>query len=364
MSATRKSAVGRKGVWLWFLALIVAAGLGVLFGFWAFGAPQVDVATDEPATVEVTERTVGQSVPLAVSAVWDSRDFGIGAASGVLTSLEVANNTEVTAGEVLFTIDLRPVVAAVGDVPAFRDLSRGAEGDDVVQLQQLLISGGFLDEPADGDFGWMTHRAVRKWQDSLGLDDDGVVRASDIVFAAQLPARVQVADEVAVGDRIAPGDSVLWVLDSEPEFIATIPSGSSVDPTLPIEVTFNDEVVPVTVAHSHQDQSGNTTLTLTREDGSSVCADRCAEVPLKPEDAIYQTRQIVIPEVTGLGVPAAAVWFTAAGEPYLVLPDGTEVPVTILGQGQGSVVVDGVEPGTSVVLAHETDQAPSEPAAQ
>ncbi|MFN3867245.1 MAG: peptidoglycan-binding protein, partial [Demequina sp.] len=342
MNTSQRPRGATRGIWLWALALVVSAGLGALFGVWAFGTPQVAVATDTPATVDVTQMTVGQSVPLAVSGVWDSGEFGVGAGSGVLTSIDVADNTEVSAGDVLYTVDLRPVVAAKGTVPAFRDLSRGDSGEDVAQIQRMLNDGGFLDAPADGEFGPATSRAVREWQKTLGVDDDGVVRASDVVFAAALPARVQVINETGVGDRLSAGDSVLTVLNGEPEFIATIPSGTSVDSSLPIEIIFGDEPVMAEVVNWREDQSGNMMLSLARPDGSPVCADRCADVSLNQADAVYAARQIVIPEVTGLGVPAAAIWFTPAGEPYLVLPDETEMLVTILGQGQGSVVLDGV----------------------
>lgn len=342
------------GAWLWALALVVAAGLGAVFGRWAFVPPGVEEATDAPATVDVAEMTVGRSLPLAVSAAWEARPFGVGAASGVLTSLEVADGDTVGVGDRVFSVELRPVVAAVGEVPAFRDLSQGARGADVAQVQQLLIDTGFVAGSADGVFGPATTRAVRAWQASLGLERDGVVRAGDVVFAARLPARVRVAEDVAVGTRVAPGDVVLSVLDGAPEFVATIPQASSADPSLPIEVTFAEEVVETVVAGSRNDMSGNTIWTLTRVDGTSVCADRCEQVPLDQNDAVYPARQVLVPEVTGPGVPAAAVWFTASGEPYVVLPDGTQVPVTILGQGQGGVVLDGVENGTTVVLADQT----------
>lgn len=344
---------GRLGPWLWVLALVVAAALGALFGRWTFAPPRVDEATATHATAVVAEMTVGQAVPLAVSAAWDARPFGVGAASGVLTSVDAVDGGTVDAGDRLFTVDLRPVVAAVGDAPAFRDLSQGSRGADVTQVQQLLIDTGFLSGSADGVFGPATTRAVRAWQESLGVERDGVVRAGDIVFAARLPARVQVANEITVGTRLVPGDVVLSVLDGEPEFIATIPQAVSVDSSLPIEVTFDEETVTAVVAASRDEVGGNTIWTLTRADGSAVCADRCDEVPLDQHDAVFPARQVVTPEVTGPGVPAAAVWFTAAGDPYIVLPDGSEVSVTILGQGQGGVVLDGVAVGTTVVLAAE-----------
>lgn len=347
----------RRTLWWWVVALVVALGLGALFGRWAFSAPQVDQGTDTPATVAVSEMTVGRSLPLAVSAHWTARPFGVGAASGVLTSLDVADGESVGAGDRMYTVDLRPVVAGVGEVPAFRDLSQGMRGVDVAQVQQLLVDTGFLDGPADGVFGPATTSAVRAWQSSLGVERDGVVRAGDIVFATRLPAIVRTADGVTVGQRLTPGDVVLSVLDGEPQFVATVPSGVSVDSSLPIEVTFDEETVEVVVAASRDDQSGNRTLTLTRADGMPVCADRCDQVPLDPSEAVFPARQVVVPEVTGPGVPAAAVWFTADGEPYVTLPDGTHVSVTILGQGQGGVVIDGVSPGTVVVLAGQTAEA-------
>jgi peptidoglycan hydrolase-like protein with peptidoglycan-binding domain len=355
---------GRLGPVLWVVTLVVAVGLGVVFGRWTFVPPQLEAATDDAATVDVTEMTVGRSLPLAVSAAWEARPFGVGAASGVLTSVELADGDTVRAGDRLYSVDLRPVVAAVGEVPAFRDLTQGARGADVAQVQQLLIDAGFLTGSADGIFGPATTRAVRAWQGTLGVERDGVVRAGDVVFAVRLPARVKVAEEIAVGTRLAPGDVVLSVLDGVPEFVATIPQASSADPSLPIEVTFAGETVEAVVAGSRDDMSGNAIWTLTRVNGMSVCADRCEEVPLDQHDAVYPARQVLVPEVTGPGVPAAAVWFTAGAEPYVVLPDGTQVPVTIRGQGQGGVVLEGVEVGTTVVLPDETDgAAPAAPAA-
>lgn len=53
-------------------------------------------------------------------------------------------------------------------------LRRGSRGPQVTTLQQQLIERGHLDGPADGDFGPKTEAAVRAFQRSAGLDDDGV----------------------------------------------------------------------------------------------------------------------------------------------------------------------------------------------
>ena len=63
-----------------------------------------------------------------------------------------------------------------------KTLRIGSRGDQVKELQQLLIAAGYLDEkqqngrPADdGIFGPTTAAAVKQWQRDVDLDDDGVV---------------------------------------------------------------------------------------------------------------------------------------------------------------------------------------------
>jgi len=56
-----------------------------------------------------------------------------------------------------------------------RVLKYGTSGNDVVELQQKLISLGFLSGKADGVFGSKTKTAVKKFQSSRGLKSDGIV---------------------------------------------------------------------------------------------------------------------------------------------------------------------------------------------
>ena len=61
--------------------------------------------------------------------------------------------------------------------PGERQLSRGDEGEDVKELQRMLIALGFScgSYGADGDFGSGTQKAVKAYQTSKGLDADGIV---------------------------------------------------------------------------------------------------------------------------------------------------------------------------------------------
>jgi peptidoglycan hydrolase-like protein with peptidoglycan-binding domain len=63
-----------------------------------------------------------------------------------------------------------------------KTLRIGSRGEQVKELQQLLIAAGYLDakqqsgRPADdGIFGSATDAAVKKWQRKVNLDDDGIV---------------------------------------------------------------------------------------------------------------------------------------------------------------------------------------------
>ena len=58
---------------------------------------------------------------------------------------------------------------------ALADLKRGSSGEEVVQLQQLLIDVGALTDTADGKFGPKTEKAVKDLQGYFGLKKTGKV---------------------------------------------------------------------------------------------------------------------------------------------------------------------------------------------
>ena len=53
-------------------------------------------------------------------------------------------------------------------------LQQGDRGAQVEQVQELLIARGLLDGKADGVYGEATVEAIRKFQESMGLDADGI----------------------------------------------------------------------------------------------------------------------------------------------------------------------------------------------
>lgn len=54
-------------------------------------------------------------------------------------------------------------------------MQNGSRGDDVREVQEMLISQGYLNDDADGIFGPKTEAAVRAFQQEKGLDATGIV---------------------------------------------------------------------------------------------------------------------------------------------------------------------------------------------
>ena len=60
------------------------------------------------------------------------------------------------------------------DPTVYPTLRRGDKGDAVTRVQKALISLGYLNGRADGDFGAKTEQALKDYQAVQGLAEDGV----------------------------------------------------------------------------------------------------------------------------------------------------------------------------------------------
>ncbi len=134
------------------------------------------------------------------------------AAAGTITSQNLIG-TIVGFGETLIRIDDKPLFLAQGAMPMYRELfkvdtrQRDLNGKrlelltglDVGQLQSFLLDGGFDADgklEADGIFGDSTVKAVKAWQEAVGLPITGRVDSAQIVFA---PDPVRIASDSRVG---------------------------------------------------------------------------------------------------------------------------------------------------------------------
>lgn len=338
------------GVAVFFL---LAAGVGYWAGRVALQPPPDPLENiEETATYVVDTGKVGRSLSFTAVAEWLVEPAGHHSGSGVVTSVEVAPGEAVDAGDLLYSVGLRPVVAAEGKVPMFRPLGLRAEGADVAQMQRMLSSLGFFQGEPDGVFGRSTRDAVRDWQTTLGLDDTGVVELGDVVFIESLPARVVFPETVIPGARIADGEVVVSVVPSEPEFaIPLAPEQADLVPlSADVLVSYADGTWDARIDRAVETETGQLELILTSPTGGSVCGEQCVDWTDLIGVTNFRAEIVVIPETTGPVAPVGALTTNAANEPAVTLPDGTLIPVTVVEAANGIAVVEGIDIGTEILL--------------
>ena len=129
------------------------------------------------------------------------------------------------------TIDGAPVVAMIGDIPGYRDLSTSStDGADIRQLELNLVQLGFdpdhkivIDETYDS----ATKAAVTAWEDSLGLTGDGKITKGELVF---IPGRLLVDTVSAtVGGSVNAGSALVVGRQAERKYLVAGLAGATID---------------------------------------------------------------------------------------------------------------------------------------
>lgn len=138
----------------------------------------------------------------------------IGNVSGVVTEV-IAEGETLDQGDILYRVNGEPVVVMYGDIPAYRtmrDLSENMTGADVQQLEAALVALGYdpdLLATVDEEFTDYTETMVERWQEDLGVDDDGQVALGDVIF---IPAQAEVLSvAVSVGDVVNAGQPIVTI---------------------------------------------------------------------------------------------------------------------------------------------------------
>jgi hypothetical protein len=119
----------------------------------------------------VTRGTVRFGLPQPISIAPSTVKGGI----GLISSLP-RPNTQFGEGEVLLSASGRPVFVLRGATPAFRDMSPGTSGGDVLQLEEALARLGFDPGPVDGNYDQKTSAAVERLYQKAAWDPFGATR--------------------------------------------------------------------------------------------------------------------------------------------------------------------------------------------
>lgn len=337
--------------------VVLFAGVALVgAGWWAarvaLESPDDPLGTPEPVMYEIINGSVGRSLRFVAVAEWPVEDLARNTGSGIVTTVDIGRGDTVDAGDVLYTLDLRPVVVAKGTVPAFRDMAVLTEGPDVAQLQVFLSDMGFYGAEADGKFGSGTRDAVREWQKTTGVPDDGVVRAGDVVFIPELPVRVILDAGVTVGAPLVGGEATVRRLAGDPSFtIPLLPEQRSLVPLDAVVLVSHSGVVwDARISTVREDDAkGQLLVDLEASDGGSVCGDDCAAEVSLVGTTDFSVEVVVVPETTGPVIPMAAIETAPDGTMSVTTPGGV-VPIEIIASADGLAVVGGVSVGDRIVL--------------
>lgn len=347
----------RLGVFAVVAALLGGIGLG-----WAgqvlLAPPEALPAAPTYALIEASEGSVGRAINLNAQAAWAGGTEVTNQASGTVTRVHVTEPRQIKPGDVLFDVDLVPVVVAEGAVPGFRDLARGVEGADVRQFQEFLRTTGFRSSEPTGKFDATTERQARRWQKSVGATVDGTIERGSVLFVPELPATGYVPIEVKVGSPAPVGGPALRMLPPSPSFSITLPENQAtmVQPGMTVRLDYGDQQWPAVIESvAPPGPEGSAVAKLGPADNtSSICADACSAVPIAGDAAIPATIQI-LPETTGVTVPTQALIVGTDGGAAVKLDNGEVVPVVVKASSGGIAVVDGLTAGQQVRVPAEAE---------
>ena len=174
---------------------VVGIGTSVVLSNAFADAPPPPSAGPETATVQITKQDLAESESVTGDLGHGPQSPLSGRKEGTLTRLPAVGDV-VERGGPLYEVDAEPVPLFYGDLPLYRPLESGVDdGADVELVEKNLVELGFggFGEP-DEHFTWATARALRQWQESLGLPETGEIAPGDVVVRS---GPVRIADVTA-----------------------------------------------------------------------------------------------------------------------------------------------------------------------
>jgi hypothetical protein len=203
-----------------------------------------------------------------------------GGGAGAYTTLPAVGQM-VSRGQTLYTVSGRPIPLLYGGTPLTRQLTAGAAGDDVKELEDNLVALGYGSGlTADGRFTQADATAVKRWQAALGVTQTGIVNPGEAVF---LPGPLRVsAVKVLVGasassgqdiiDGTSPDHVVIVNLDARQQTL--VQAGAGVDVALPngssVKGTITDVGTVATTSGSGAQQQTTIPVTITLADNATA----------------------------------------------------------------------------------------------
>ncbi len=335
-------------------------GIGVGAGaIWAVQAVLGDapepMPTQNALVYTVAEESVERSMPVIAVADRPRETVAINLLDGMVTRI-TEFETRVSSGDVVYEVAGVPVRVVEGTVPFYREMGPGMNGDDIRQLQTVLVDLGYLSIEPDGAFRTSTSTAVRAWRRDLGLPAGDRVALGELIAIAGLPRILEVAEGIQVGRLVFAGADALVALGDEPmfELPVTEEQARTLESVESLVVEHEGTEWGARVVASRNDpERGVIVLTLIGLDGGPVCGSSCDSLPAGRIQ--LRGRAVMIPPTQGPAVPVAALRTEPNGDVWVRLESGEQRTVNVLATVGGLSIVEGLEVGDRLVVGGGSD---------
>ncbi|MGP4981317.1 peptidoglycan-binding protein [Glutamicibacter arilaitensis] len=335
-------------------AIAVAAGAaGWAINATVVGQGETTQESEQNVWAKAEASAIGSSLNLSTIVKQPVQVVASNHLAGVVSSV---SEGEKKPGDVIYSVAGSDVYVISGQTPLYQDIGPKASGENVKQVESFLKDQEYFSGTPDTRFDAATTSAIKGWQIATKQKADGRIALGRMVAISSLPGQVDIGEEIRPGKNLAGGEDAVLAPSGERTFTmsltgeqaALIPQDSA------IEVNHGDLTWEAQIAQTTTDESGNVIHTLAGPSGGSVCDKECDELPAG-SNVTLRSKVIVVPETKGIGIPSSAVTTTASGETEVVTENGP-VPVEVVASGQGIVIVEGLEEGTSVqVLAANSE---------
>lgn len=340
----------RRRRWPWALGLVVVAVAGVAFAVQTSGA----AADRTPATTYVTEAAQAGDLPEEVQAdaavaYGDAAVFVLRSdAQGIVTGVHLQEREPPESLEPALEINGVPVFTLASDIPLYRDLANGSEGEDVEALESALDGAGYDPGEVDDVFDADTAAAVSEWQEDQDVEATGTLERDDVLWvppgAAVTEVTVRPGDPVDVGTDVATVadlDNLVLTVAVEQADIARIEQ----DQHVAVELDGFDADVDGTVSEVPLEPSDDGTypVTVTPEDPAGLRVGMTGTAAVEVD---VRTDAVIVPTGAVAGEHGSpVVRVLVDGQ-----PDIRHVDIGLV-TAAGTEITSGVEAGEPVIIS-------------
>ena len=328
-------ALSGRRVWHVVVAVVIAFASGVALGD-AGGlllrSPMLENAPAQPLLVSPRPVTIRATATAVLTTQQSGGREITSPRDGVMTDVQVTPGSSVSPGSAVLTIDGSPVFAYTAAYPLYRDLTRGVQGDDVVQWRSFLNAAGQSVPAQGGRYDVALANGTRAWRKKVGLPAGEDAPRASLVWIG--PSAVTVGEvTLRTGDRAS---GVVFRTTTAPSTITVIEGARTgwegVDPAATLAVA------GVTVPY----RSGAGRIT----EPAHVQAVAGVLARNPKEQATIQSEA----GTAALALPTGAILTDASGR-TCVRVAGTDkpAPVTVSGGSVGTVFV---APDAALEKAH------------